>query len=654
MSKAKPTQQPNARELIDIPLSGIIPNPFQPRKSRDPIASVKLAVSILSNSLLQPPTGRRVGDHVELAFGMGQLSAYQLIYGVQKRLEKDQSPHPGEFGITSPDEETAQVFSSLVSLASARLDQSGMIDSMPVYVEDMTDRQMFERAISENHDRESLSDVDLARSMKAYREYFGATSEEIGRLYHMGQSGVRGLIRLLKLPDDVQTRIANGELSRGQATKLISLQGISPNLLAKVAPQIKADQPVSEVDNILTKAVMGDKSVVIMHQSYQGLPAKGGSSLWELDQFTPGEIRAELSPAALLKAFPQYVQPIIEADDSRKAKDTLGLMIEWIASSLSEYGQDSENPKELAEVKKLFSELFSNDPDLVDWVFAQVFPPVCSRCPMHRVLNGNHVCSNKDCHSWKSEKFTESEAARIAQEMGLPMYAESDGEYIQDGNGDYGYRADGSYGKIDGPFDIWLREKNPDLRILAKFRQPVCNATKSNHAVLVVVGESVKRFAELTEAKKSETIESITVDWRDNARPGSIRSESEKSSIPTQFLLSEFLWERIGYFSKHFLEIKDHVAAMILSAMSDDEGVFNPYTESYYPIPTNEKTPWRQNIIAHRAIMDWAAQDDGAYFSGSLEYVCAMLKDELSESLAADLPETWLQDARDYERSANQ
>ena len=72
---------------------------------------------------------------------------------------------------------------------------------MPLIVLPLSDREMFEVAVSENVKRSDLSPIEKAEALKRYMDAFGATSVEAGKLFNLPESTVRGTIRLLKLPD---------------------------------------------------------------------------------------------------------------------------------------------------------------------------------------------------------------------------------------------------------------------------------------------------------------------------------------------------------------------------------------------------------------------------------------------------------------------
>ena len=92
---------------------------------------------------------------------------------------------------------------------------------MPVETRPLTDLEMFEMGVSENLARKDLTPVEEARAMARYRDDFGKTSAEIGRLFGLSDSTVRNKIRLLNLPEEVKEALEDGRLTEGGARNLL-------------------------------------------------------------------------------------------------------------------------------------------------------------------------------------------------------------------------------------------------------------------------------------------------------------------------------------------------------------------------------------------------------------------------------------------------
>ena len=178
--------------IVNIPLGMIDANPYQPREAEDAEHVQHLANSIAVDGLLQIPTARRINGRVQLAFGHSRLAAYKLL-----------------------NEKGARGF-----------------DSMPLNVVELDDEGMFRQAIRENVDRKDLSAIERARAMAVYRDQFKKNSEEIGALFGVADSTVRGALRLLELPEEVQKQVSGKPISEGVLRDLLVLFSLPEMLRA--------------------------------------------------------------------------------------------------------------------------------------------------------------------------------------------------------------------------------------------------------------------------------------------------------------------------------------------------------------------------------------------------------------------------------------
>jgi ParB-like chromosome segregation protein Spo0J len=183
-------------ELIGLEL--IDPNPYQTRDGEDKEHVAKIAASILANGLMQLPAGRRVNGRVQLAFGNTRKAAFVLIHEVMTALVSGKT-------IDFEDESPMAV---VVARADAALEKGQAYGKMPVILRELTDEEMFQWGVRENSDRKDISPMEEARAMKRYRDEFGKTSAQIGELFGLSDATVRGKLRLLNLPGDLQQQLA--------------------------------------------------------------------------------------------------------------------------------------------------------------------------------------------------------------------------------------------------------------------------------------------------------------------------------------------------------------------------------------------------------------------------------------------------------------
>jgi ParB family chromosome partitioning protein len=168
------------RDLRQIPVELIRPNPRQPRKDFDEASLLALAGSLGERGLLQPVLVRpSVGG------------AYELIAG-ERRWRA-------------------------ATLAG--------LDTIPALVRAHDDAESLELALIENMAREDLNPIEAARACALLVEELGLTREEIGRRVGRSRVAVSNLLRLLDLPDEALDMLARGDLTEGHGRAILMAQG---------------------------------------------------------------------------------------------------------------------------------------------------------------------------------------------------------------------------------------------------------------------------------------------------------------------------------------------------------------------------------------------------------------------------------------------
>ena len=173
------------RQLTQIRLSGISPNPAQPRRSFSEKSISELADSIRRYGLLSPLIVRRTGpDRYELVAGERRLRALRLL---------------GE-------DETEAIILTAGSRESALI------------------------ALVENLQRENLSFFEEAEAYQALLTGHGLTRDELGARLGKSPSAIANRLRLLKLPDSVRAAVSGGGLTERHARALLRLSSESEQL----------------------------------------------------------------------------------------------------------------------------------------------------------------------------------------------------------------------------------------------------------------------------------------------------------------------------------------------------------------------------------------------------------------------------------------
>src|SRR6266851_1694373 len=174
---APPAQEASRAAPTHLQIDAIQPNPMQPRRIFRPERLEELAASIRANGVIQPPIVRKHGD------------GYQIVAGERR-------------------------------WRAARL--AGLAE-IPVVVQEVADPQMLELALIENIQREDLNPIETAHAYDRLNRELGLSHEEIGRRTGKDRTSITNIIRLLKLPKEVQVLLAEHRLSMGHARAILGL-----------------------------------------------------------------------------------------------------------------------------------------------------------------------------------------------------------------------------------------------------------------------------------------------------------------------------------------------------------------------------------------------------------------------------------------------
>jgi len=177
-----PTREEAEREgsLVELPVSEIHPNPYQPRRDVDPVALQELKSSIQQAGLLQPVVVRPLpnGGGFELIAGERRLRACQAL-GWER---------------------------------------------IPAVKREVDDRTVLTLALIENLQRDDLSPADEARGYERLIQEFSLTQQDVAAAVGRERSTVANALRLLRLPDAVLTMLHEGHLTVGHARALLALE----------------------------------------------------------------------------------------------------------------------------------------------------------------------------------------------------------------------------------------------------------------------------------------------------------------------------------------------------------------------------------------------------------------------------------------------
>lgn len=192
--------RPRRPDLL-IPVEKIVPNPNQPRRDFQPEALQELAASIRVKGVIQPLIVRALPN-----------GTYEIVAGERRW----------------------------------RAAQLAQLHELPVIVRDFTDAEVIEVAIIENIQRADLNAIEEALAFRQLMDRFGHTQEKLAEALSKSRSHIANLLRLLNLPDDVQTHVRDGRLSAGHARALIT----APNASELARQVITRNLSVRETENL--------------------------------------------------------------------------------------------------------------------------------------------------------------------------------------------------------------------------------------------------------------------------------------------------------------------------------------------------------------------------------------------------------------------
>lgn len=104
-----------------------------------------------------------------------------------------------------------------------RASQRAGLHDVPIVTVDVNDSDALEIAIIENVQRSDLNAMDEAQGYHALAAEFKRSQDDIAKIVGKSRSHVANMMRLTKLPADVQAYIAEGKISAGHARALINV-----------------------------------------------------------------------------------------------------------------------------------------------------------------------------------------------------------------------------------------------------------------------------------------------------------------------------------------------------------------------------------------------------------------------------------------------
>ncbi len=165
------------QEVLQIALTDIIPNQFQPRVNFDEQELLELSESIKQHGIIQPLVLRKMG------------AKYEIIAGERRYRAA------GMAGLTT----------------------------VPAIISNIDDQTSAEVALVENVQRKDLTAIEEARSYKNILDKGYLTQEQLAKKMGVSQPAIANKLRLLNLDESVQQALLNGQISERHARSLLAV-----------------------------------------------------------------------------------------------------------------------------------------------------------------------------------------------------------------------------------------------------------------------------------------------------------------------------------------------------------------------------------------------------------------------------------------------
>lgn len=182
-----------AEAIRKISIELIDPNPVQPRRIFRPESIDELAQSIRHDGLIQPIVVQANGSRFTLIVGERRLRAAKLAN----------------------------------------------LDAIPAIIQDFPPDRILEVTLVENIQREDLNPIEVAQALDRMIRELNLSHEELAARTGKDRTTITNLLRLLKLPADIQQLVAERRISMGHARAILGLAGVEEqrSLAEKTAAQ---------------------------------------------------------------------------------------------------------------------------------------------------------------------------------------------------------------------------------------------------------------------------------------------------------------------------------------------------------------------------------------------------------------------------------
>ena len=213
-------EETNNEEIVELPLSELRSNPYQPRKNFDENALQELATSIKEHGVIQPIIAKK------------SIKGYEIIAG-ERRVK--------------------------ASILAGK-------ETIPAIIRDFSDQDMMEIALLENLQRENLNAIEEAMAYKKLLDELHLTQESLAKRLGKSRSHITNMLGLLTLPEEVKDMIMTGKLSMSHARVLSKIE--NSDQIKELADKIIVDGlSVREIEELSHNTNLEKKNVQTKHDT---------------------------------------------------------------------------------------------------------------------------------------------------------------------------------------------------------------------------------------------------------------------------------------------------------------------------------------------------------------------------------------------------
>lgn len=202
-------------DIVEIPLTEIRSNPYQPRKDFDEKSLSEFAESIKEHGVIQPIIVKK------------SIKGYEIIAGERR----------------------------------TRASKMAGKETIPAIIRELSDEDMMEIALIENIQREDLNPIEEAEAFAKIIENSNITQEEAARKFGKSRSYITNILGLLSLPEKTKKYVQEGKITMGHARVLSKLG--DPEQIDALADQIIEDGlSVREIEKITSNTEVIKKNKI--------------------------------------------------------------------------------------------------------------------------------------------------------------------------------------------------------------------------------------------------------------------------------------------------------------------------------------------------------------------------------------------------------